>query len=234
MMMPNSTPCPIPETELLAYRDGELEPARQAAVSDHIAACPACQQRLAQAALVTDILATGSPLRDQPVARAAIHDRLAAAPAPWWQRHAVLGAALPVAILLLAVIGVNRWLREDDCANCPPQPEQMEITAVSGLPAGWSTLLPCPTGPPVNLALRPANQLVEPAQPRTAVAAGRRPNQPTRHPSGQHRRQAEAPSLGDRLAAARETACELAASAPRPGLHQAQAGHSLRPRRSGP
>ena len=219
MMMSDAMPCPLPETELLAYRDGELESARQPAVSEHIATCPACQERLAQAGQVTDILIAGSPLRDQPVARAAIHDRIAAGDAGWWQRHALVGAVLPVAILLLVVIGVNRWLREDDCANCPPQPEQMEITALVGLPAGWSALLPCPTGPTVNLALRPANQLVAPAQPRTAAAAVLRPNQPMRHPSGQQRRQAGVPSLGDRLADAQETACELVISARRPGPH---------------
>lgn len=157
-MSPNPTSCPVQDTELLAYRDGELAASRQRSLAVHIERCPSCQARLDQAAFVTATLTLGTPPRDQPVARAAIHDQIASGQAAWWRRRALIGTALPAVLVLLAVIGFNRWAQDETCESCPLPPPPMRITAVSGLPAGWSSLLPCPTAPPSNRLHAPGNQ----------------------------------------------------------------------------
>jgi hypothetical protein len=210
MTMPNPAPCPITDTELLAYRDGELAAARQAAVGAHIADCPSCQARLAESDLVTRTLTLGSPLRDQPVARAALQERLAADRGGWWRYRALLGAALPVAVLVLVVIGFNRWLRDDDCANCPPQPPPMQVTVFTGIPAGWSSLLPCPMGPVANRLTVPSQRTGANARPRSAAAANERARQLVRAPASRHPSQSGARAPAHQRATARNDACGAA------------------------
>jgi len=55
-----------PAGVLLAYRDGELVGAPLAEVADHVRACPACRDRLADMARVARILREGASLHDDP------------------------------------------------------------------------------------------------------------------------------------------------------------------------
>jgi hypothetical protein len=123
---------------------------------------------LTEAARLTETLRLGSPERDQPVARATIHQRVASQRSAWWQQRVVVGTVLPAVAVLLLVIGVNRWLADDRCDSCPPLPPRMQITTTSGLPAGWGALLPCPATSAPNrlLAQAAANQ------PATRARAG--------------------------------------------------------------
>lgn len=147
-MNANSSSCQVDDTELLAYRDGELAPAQHNALATHLEQCPVCQARLADAARLTETLRLGSPERNQPVARAALHQRIAGERGTWWRQRVVIGTVLPAVALLVIVIGVNRWLDDDRCDSCPPLPMPMQITATSGLPAGWGALLSCQRLPP--------------------------------------------------------------------------------------
>lgn len=151
-MNADSSSCQVDDTELLAYRDGELAPARRSTLAAHVEGCPSCQARLMEAARLTETLRLSSPERDQPVARAAIHRRIAGERTTWWRQRVVIGTVLP-AVALLMVIGVNRWLDDDRCDSCPPLPTPMQITATSGLPAGWGALLPCPAASMRNRSL---------------------------------------------------------------------------------
>jgi anti-sigma factor RsiW len=141
--------CQVTESELLAYRDGELTAARQTTITAHIAACPACQHRLAVAAYISETLRQGSPLIDQPVARAMIQARIAGNRAAWWRSPAVAGAVLPVVFLLFLALGVTRWAEDDACTGCPPPPAPMRVTSSAGLPVEWQLNAAC-HAPPIS------------------------------------------------------------------------------------
>lgn len=153
---PNPKPesCPVSDAELLAYRDRELAPAHHRQIAVHVEQCPACQTRLAQAHELVTTLTHGTPARDNPVARAAIHDRIAADRTAWWRHRALVAAALPVALLVFVLVGLNRF-QGDDCESCPPLTPPLQITSISGLPAGWGNP---PTCQPATAASQPRSQ----------------------------------------------------------------------------
>lgn len=219
MTTANPSPCPITDTELLAYRDDELALTRRAVLSDHIAKCSSCQLRLSQAELVTGALTLGSPLRDQPAARVAIHQRIAGERDGWWRRRMLVGAALPAALLLLVVIGFNRWQREEDCASCPPPPAPMLVTAFSGLPAGWASLLPCQPEPATSQVRTRANQTLAQAGPPRASRPGARAQQSARPPTRTNRNQGGPPSLAIRQSARGDAMCATTNLVSQPGLN---------------
>lgn len=149
--------CPVSDTELLAYRDRELPPARQRQIADHVGQCAVCQARLSEARHLVSTLTLGTPARDDPAARAAIHDRIAAGDTAWWRHRALIATALPVALLVIVLVGFYSF-RGDDCQSCPPLTPPLQITAITGLPAGWGSPLTCQPPAPASQARVPANQ----------------------------------------------------------------------------
>ncbi len=166
----DSMSCPVSDTELLAYRDRELSPARQHQIAAHVEQCPACQTRLADANNLVTTLTFGTPARDNPVARAAIHDRIAAEGTAWWRHRALIAATLPVAILVFVLVGFNRF-QADDCESCPPLTPPLQITAITGLPSGWGNPLACQPATNPTQARGQASQVATSNRPVTLTGA---------------------------------------------------------------
>ncbi len=101
--------CKDPQMPLQEYLDGQLAPPQVQAVEAHLAACPACQQRLALLRQVDDALATW-PLLAEPAdftARVMADVQQAASPLPtfrlrWEDPVASLAFAWSMAALLWA------------------------------------------------------------------------------------------------------------------------------------
>jgi anti-sigma factor RsiW len=101
------TRCDLPDTDLIAYIDGELHGARREYVDIHLRVCPDCQARLEEIHETTRLLQRATPLTDDPDGRARIKARLAAEA----QRPPRHSSRLPLLIalpaLLLIIIGVT-------------------------------------------------------------------------------------------------------------------------------
>lgn len=113
------THCDLPDTDLIAYTDGELHGARREYVEVHLRVCPACQARLAEIHETTRLLQRATPLTDDPDGRARIKARLAveAQRAP---RHSprlpMLIAAPALVLIILTVVSITWTTSPTDAA----------------------------------------------------------------------------------------------------------------------
>jgi anti-sigma factor RsiW len=112
-----------------AYHDGELEPARRAAVEAHIVGCSACAQALARHRELGEALRAQMPHAAAPEAlrewaRAAVRGEVGAtaiaaprpvrAPRATWSRAGWLGAGFALAACVALTVGVTQQLAARD------------------------------------------------------------------------------------------------------------------------
>ena len=105
------TRCDLPDTDLIAYIDGELHGARREYVEVHLRVCPNCQTRLEEIHETTRLLQRATPLTDDPVGRARVKARLAAEAqrAPRHSPRLPLLVAVPALLLVILTIVSLTW-----------------------------------------------------------------------------------------------------------------------------
>ncbi|HVX29490.1 MAG TPA: hypothetical protein VHA53_03340 [Nitrolancea sp.] len=105
------TRCDVPDTDLIAYTDGELHGARREYVEVHLRVCLSCQARLAEILETTRLLQRATPLTDDPDGRARIKARLAAEaqrqPRP--ARRLPMLVAVPALMLIVLTVISLTW-----------------------------------------------------------------------------------------------------------------------------
>lgn len=104
------TRCDLPDTDLIAYIDGELHGARREYVDVHLRVCPACQARLEEIHETTRLLQRATPLTDDPDGRARIKARLATEaqrPPRHSPRLPMLIAAPALVLIILVVVSIT-------------------------------------------------------------------------------------------------------------------------------
>jgi len=103
--------CDLPDTDLIAYTDGELQGARREYVDVHLRVCPACQARLEEIHETTRLLQRATPLTDDPDGRARIKARLAAEAqrAPRHSPRLPLLVAVPALVLIILTVVSLTW-----------------------------------------------------------------------------------------------------------------------------
>lgn len=156
------TACPRGE-ELIAYQDGDLEPARQAAVEAHVRECLACRRRLSMSEDIGRLIREHSALVDDAAGRAEVMTRVrmgAAARTPpvglgGSRRWQPLAAALLVAFLALGALGraqvvdggssLTRWLRAETTSGRVTPSDRMRETPLA-VPTGMTAAPSLPLG----------------------------------------------------------------------------------------
>jgi hypothetical protein len=103
--------CDLPDTDLIAYIDGELHGARREYVDVHLRVCPACQARLEEIHETTRLLQRATPLTDDPDGRARIKARLAAEAqrAPRHSSRLPMLVAVPALVLIILTVVSITW-----------------------------------------------------------------------------------------------------------------------------
>lgn len=106
-------------TELIAYEDAVLEPARRAAIESHLRECGMCRERLRKSEDVGWLVRGAAPLIDDPEGVAAVQQRIHAVldrrltplapPVLRWQSVVVAGLAFIVALGLSVTSGVANF-----------------------------------------------------------------------------------------------------------------------------
>ena len=105
------TRCDLPDTDLIAYTDGELHGARREYVEVHLRVCTTCQARLEEIHETTRLLQRATPLTDDPDGRARIKARLAVE-AQRTPRHSLrlpMLVAAPALVLIILVVVSITW-----------------------------------------------------------------------------------------------------------------------------
>ncbi len=136
------------------YVDGELDPTRSETYARHLAACPACAERLATLehllVLVEDMPAEIAPPEDLwPGLRQRIEshkvvalDAPAAVPAPrrpWWTRPGPAVAA--AAILILATASATAWLLVPDTLGIQQSTRAIQVSLPENTPPRVAMLI---------------------------------------------------------------------------------------------
>jgi hypothetical protein len=105
------THCDLPDTDLIAYTDGELHGARREYVEVHLRVCPTCQARLEEIHETTRLLQRATPLTDDPDGRARIKARLAAEAqrTPHHSARLPMLVAAPALVLIILTIVSITW-----------------------------------------------------------------------------------------------------------------------------
>jgi hypothetical protein len=126
----NPMTCRDIESLILAERDGAPNPAQRAVLSDHVAACPACQQFRARLGAALDAYRTGIDAAPVPNADQAWHDvksrlhdrrpqpreRRRLAPVIWFGTPLAAAAALAVAFF----VGGSPFVQRTPVSEVPP------------------------------------------------------------------------------------------------------------------
>lgn len=104
--------CDVSPGDLIAYRAGDLPPARMAAAGAHLASCPACRERLADFDEVDRLVRAADPQMygdaqaGQAAVVAAVRRELGRRVRPDWWR--VLLVAIPLKLGLFVVVRRSR------------------------------------------------------------------------------------------------------------------------------
>lgn len=136
------------------YHDAELEPATRAAVEQHLSACPACREALAQLADVAGFWATRKtpPVPEGFAERVMRQARKRAAPKPrwlwsdwpfvrwWWEQSLAMRAAAAAVVVagLVAgsVLGVSNPSGKTSAQATPASAVAENIALLTGAPHG--------------------------------------------------------------------------------------------------
>jgi len=107
-----------PETELIPYLRGELDPADRDRIAAHVAACAECRRATEESRAVLEALAAGraeAPAVDWGRYQAEVRARVGGRPRRrWWARPVptLAAAAVLTAGVLLGVLGLERLTEE--------------------------------------------------------------------------------------------------------------------------
>jgi anti-sigma factor RsiW len=116
--------CERLETELIAYLDGRVDPARRREVEDHLAVCADCGARAAGFHRVSRLLDDYPAADPSPFFDARLRGRLAAEPRPRWWSLWIPQPRLALATAALLALGL--WVSAFPPVAPPPTAAQAE------------------------------------------------------------------------------------------------------------
>lgn len=172
------SPCGLPQDELIAYADGDLDPQRHAEIETHLKSCAICQERVRSSEETGQLLRARYPPQDNPGARAEIMRQVRAIaaksqappekPRSGWRYRAQrwpVAIAASLTVMLVVAVGLPMTTEADfrlgrfvSFVNHPGE------SGLSNLPAGQE-----PPGTPVTLdnvsGTEPGDLSFQPVEP---------------------------------------------------------------------